>query len=128
MSRASTCGEDAETLRRSRAGFYPADRPDLLDRYVADALRAGTLAAEGHRVVGAYAMDARITRLNMPVLLIGADHDPYAYPQLERLHARPAARRHGGDRGWHGPAARRLARSSFAEAVAAFLERALVDG
>jgi pimeloyl-ACP methyl ester carboxylesterase len=88
-------GEDAESLRRSRAGFYPADRPGLLDRYVADALRAGPLARLGHHVVGAYQMDDKPTRLTMPVLLIGADRDPYAYPQLARFqrvlpHARTA--------------------------------------
>jgi pimeloyl-ACP methyl ester carboxylesterase len=78
-------GEDAESLRRSRVGFYPADRPDLLDRYVADALRAGPLARLGHEVVAAYHMDDKPARLTMPVLLIGADRDPYAYPELARL-------------------------------------------
>ncbi|MBV9006212.1 MAG: alpha/beta fold hydrolase [Solirubrobacterales bacterium] len=77
--------QDADGLRRSRAGFYPPDRPDLLDRYVADALRAGSLARLGHHVVGAYAMDGKLAALEMPVLLIGADRDPYAYPQLERM-------------------------------------------
>jgi pimeloyl-ACP methyl ester carboxylesterase len=77
--------EDADGLSRSRAWFYPHDRPDLLDRYVADALRAGPLARLGHTVVGAFEMDGKISRLTMPVLLIGADHDPFAYPQLERM-------------------------------------------
>jgi pimeloyl-ACP methyl ester carboxylesterase len=76
-------GEDAETLRASRAGVYPRDRPDLLDRYVADALRAGPLARLGHHVVANYNMD--VSRLEMPVLLIGANADPYAFPQLERM-------------------------------------------
>lgn len=80
-------GEDAASLRRSREGFYPPDRPELLDRYAADALRAGPLAQAGHRVVGAYAMEGRLDRLTMPVLLIGADADPYAHPQLARLGA-----------------------------------------
>jgi pimeloyl-ACP methyl ester carboxylesterase len=80
-------GEDADALRASRAGFYPAERPDLLDRYVVDALRAGSLRRQGHHVVGAYEMDEPITRLTMPVLLIGADRDPYAFAQLERLEA-----------------------------------------
>jgi len=78
--------EDADGLRRSRAGLYPRDRPDLLDRYVADALRAGPLARAGHGVVSEYPMEDRLHRLMMPVLLIGADEDPFAYPQLERLH------------------------------------------
>jgi pimeloyl-ACP methyl ester carboxylesterase len=78
-------GEDADSLRRSRAGFYPADRPDLLDRCVADALRAGPLARQGHGAVASYQMDDEPPGLTMPLLLIGADRDPYAYPQLERL-------------------------------------------
>jgi pimeloyl-ACP methyl ester carboxylesterase len=78
-------GDDAESLRRSRAGFYPADRAELLDRYVADALRAGPLARQGHHIVGSYQMDQKLARLNMPVLLIGADSDPFAFPQLERM-------------------------------------------
>jgi pimeloyl-ACP methyl ester carboxylesterase len=79
--------EDAAGLRRSRAGFYPAERPDLLDRYVADALAAGSLRLGGHRAVGAYEMDDAITALGMPTLLIGATADPYAHPQLARLAA-----------------------------------------
>ena len=78
-------GEEADELRRSRAGFYPADRPDLLDRYVADALRAGPLARAGHHIVGAYEMDGKLERLTMPVLLIGATEDSFAHPQLARL-------------------------------------------
>jgi pimeloyl-ACP methyl ester carboxylesterase len=115
--------EEAEGLRRSRAGFYPAERPDLLDRYVADALRAGPLARLGHRAVGAYQMDGRLERLGMPVLLIGADRDPYAFPQLERLGAAlPASEKvviKGGmvplPDGWP---------TQFAGTVADFLERA----
>jgi pimeloyl-ACP methyl ester carboxylesterase len=77
--------QDADGLRHSRAGFYPPDRPELLDRYVADGLRAGPLARIGHHVVGSYAMDGKLDRFEMPVLLIGADQDPYAYPHLDRM-------------------------------------------
>jgi pimeloyl-ACP methyl ester carboxylesterase len=77
--------EDAEGLRRSRAGFYPAERPDLLDRYVSDALKAGPLAQMGHRAVGSYEMDRALAGLEMPTLLIGATEDPFAHPQLAAL-------------------------------------------
>jgi pimeloyl-ACP methyl ester carboxylesterase len=84
--------DDAEGLRRSRAGFYPTDRPDLLDRYVADALAAGPLRLDGHHAVGAYEMEDAIGALTMPTLLIGATDDPYAHPQLARMAAAlPAA-------------------------------------
>jgi pimeloyl-ACP methyl ester carboxylesterase len=115
-------GEDAETLRASRADFYPADRPELLDRYVTDALRAGPLARLGHHVVASYNMD--VSRLEMPVLLIGADGDPYAFPQLERMsvavaHAERAVISGGMvplPDGWP---------QEFASAVAGFLDRTL---
>ncbi|MGH2872832.1 MAG: alpha/beta fold hydrolase, partial [Solirubrobacteraceae bacterium] len=80
-------GDDAGSLRRSRAGFYPADQPELLDRYVADAIRAGPLARRGHHVVGSYEMDGKLASLPDAVLLIGADADPYAFGQLERMRA-----------------------------------------
>lgn len=119
-------GEDAEALRASRAGFYPTDRPDLLDRYVGDALRAGPMGRIGHDVVGAYEMDDKLERLHMPVLLIGADRDPYAYPQLERFaaalpHAESTVIAGGMvplPDGWP---------DQFAEAVADFLDRRLPD-
>ena len=37
-----------------------ADRPDLLERFMIDALKAGHRAAEGHRVVGRYVMEPRL--------------------------------------------------------------------
>ena len=80
-------GEDAESLRRSRSDLYPDDRPDLLERYVEDALRAGPMARAGHHVVASYEMEHALEKLTMPVLLIAATEDPYAYPQLGRLRA-----------------------------------------
>ena len=72
---------------RTRAGFYPEGRVDLLEAFLIDALKAGPRAAEGHQVVARYDMEATVTRLRCPVLLLGATEDPYAYPALERLHA-----------------------------------------
>jgi pimeloyl-ACP methyl ester carboxylesterase len=77
-------GDDADSLRASRAGFYPGDRSDLLDRYVSDALNAGALARAGHHVVASYEMEHALDKLTMPVLLVGATADPYAHPQLAR--------------------------------------------
>ena len=72
-------------LWRVRAGFYPDGAIDLLERFVADALKAGPLAAEGHRVVARYDAQSALPRVACPVLLIGATADPYAYPTLARL-------------------------------------------
>jgi pimeloyl-ACP methyl ester carboxylesterase len=72
-------------LWRTRAAFYPEGNIDLLERYIVDALKAGPLAAEGHRVVARYDIQAAASRIRCPVLLIGATADPYSYPVLARL-------------------------------------------
>jgi len=74
-----------EGLRAGRCGFYPPDRPDLLDRFVADALRSGPNTLAGHTAVGRYRMETRVGAVAAPTLLVGATDDPFAYPQLARL-------------------------------------------
>lgn len=74
-------------LWRVRAGFYPPGQIELLERFMIDALRAGPLAAEGHRVVARYEVEQAVARVRCPVLLIGASADPFAYPNLARLRA-----------------------------------------
>jgi pimeloyl-ACP methyl ester carboxylesterase len=81
-------------LWRGRQHFYPEGDVDLLERFVADALRAGPRAAQGHLTVNRYHMEERIGRLACPTLLIGATADPHAYPAVPRLaQALPHARR-----------------------------------
>src|SRR5262249_43229352 len=41
-------GTHLAALWQGRQAFYPKDRPDLLTRFVADALRAGEKLVEGH--------------------------------------------------------------------------------
>ena len=82
----SADGDHVLELWRRRAPFYPADT-DLLERFLVDCLRAGDLAAEGHRVVARYPSEERLPLLACPVLLIAATADPYAYPSLARLQA-----------------------------------------
>jgi pimeloyl-ACP methyl ester carboxylesterase len=80
-------GSHVLELWRTRAGFYPEGRVDLLEAFLIDALKAGPRAAEGHQVVARYDMQAAAKRLRCPVLLIGASEDPYAYPALEPMRA-----------------------------------------
>jgi pimeloyl-ACP methyl ester carboxylesterase len=80
-------GSHVAELWRIRAAFYPEDRVDLLDGFLIDALKAGPRAAEGHQIVARYDMEAAVTRLRCPVLLLGATDDPYAYPGLARMQA-----------------------------------------
>jgi hypothetical protein len=50
--------------------LYPEGRIDLLERFIVDALEAGTRAAEGHRVVDRYEVDKRLPALRCPALII----------------------------------------------------------
>ncbi len=70
-----------------RQPFYPKGRPDLLERLVIDALKAGPRAAEGHRVVGRYVMEPRLARVRCPTLVIAPTADPHAYPHASKVAA-----------------------------------------
>jgi len=81
-------GSHLSELWRRRAAFYPAGRPDVLTRFVRDALVVADSLEAGHRAVGAYRMEHRLPLVEVPVLLVGAAADPYAYPHLPELSAR----------------------------------------
>lgn len=74
-------------LWSQRQPYYPAGDTGLLDRYIVDAIRAGSMATEGHRVVNRYGMEDRITAVRAPTLVIGATNDPHAYPATQRIAA-----------------------------------------
>lgn len=75
-------GEHLAALWRGRSEFYPADRPDLLDRFVADALRAVD-PAEGHRAVTDWDMESVLPTLRRRAVTL-VDHvaDPHAHPYV----------------------------------------------
>ena len=73
-------------LWRLRQPYYPAGRPDLLDRFVRDALAVD--AAEGHRACGRYVMEDRAGLVTAPVLLLGASADPFGMRALPVLRER----------------------------------------
>ncbi|MFI0445531.1 alpha/beta fold hydrolase [Actinomadura sp. 6N118] len=70
-----------------RRPYYPAGRPDLLNRFVRDALAPGVDPAEGHKACARYVMEDRIPLVTAPVLVIGAEADPFALPDVARLQA-----------------------------------------
>lgn len=72
-------------LWRFRQPYYPAGRPELLERFVRDALAPGVDPAEGHRACARYRMKDRAGLVTAPVLLIGATADPFAFPNLAIL-------------------------------------------
>jgi pimeloyl-ACP methyl ester carboxylesterase len=86
-------GDHLVELWRRRRGFYPPGRPDLLTRFVRDALVLGADVEKGHEACGRYRMEDRIGLVRCPVLCLGASADPYAFGDLEPLSSRiPGAR------------------------------------
>jgi len=79
-------GSHLAELWRGRMAFYPAGRPDLLNAFVLDALKAGPRAAVGHAAVRSYVMERQLPRIQAPTLLIAGTGD-LAYPDLPRLAA-----------------------------------------
>lgn len=77
-------GSHLTTLWQRRQRFYPEDRPDLLQRFVADALRA-TEPEAGHLAVARYVMEDRVALITADVLLIGHEDDPYSFPELPAM-------------------------------------------
>ncbi|HEX5120139.1 MAG TPA: alpha/beta hydrolase [Pseudonocardiaceae bacterium] len=80
-------GSHLLTLWGKRAAFYPEPATALLDRFLHDALTPGLDPAEGHRAVARYVVEERIGLVRAPVLLLGADADPFARPNIEPVRA-----------------------------------------
>jgi pimeloyl-ACP methyl ester carboxylesterase len=72
-------------LWQMRQPFYPPDDAELLQRFVLDALKAGRLAGEGHRVVNRYVMEARLPLVRCPTLVISPAADPHAQPVAAKV-------------------------------------------
>jgi pimeloyl-ACP methyl ester carboxylesterase len=68
-----------------RQPFYPAGDIDLLQRFMIDALRAGPMAAEGHRVVNRYRMEDRLGLIRCPTLVVAPTCDPHVHPVAPRV-------------------------------------------
>lgn len=75
-------GSHLVALWAGRAPFYPARRPDLLVRFVADALLVKDPAA-GHRAVTHWDMTSCLPALNtVPTTLVDHVDDPHAHPNI----------------------------------------------
>lgn len=86
--------DDAETaedgshlvdLWQQRLPYYPDGRPDLLDRFIRDALAPGVDPAEGHRACERYEMEERIGLVRCPVLVLKPSKDPFAIPAVPQV-------------------------------------------
>ena len=80
-------GSYAKGLSVGRAAFYPTDRSDLLQRFVADALLVAD-PTTGHRAVGRWRMEDVLPALGqLPVTLVDHQADPFAHPHIARWSA-----------------------------------------
>lgn len=78
-------GTHLAALWQRRQGFYPPRRPELLEAFVRDALKASGSPEDGHRAVAAYRMEERIHLVTQPTLLIRATDDPFASSHTAEL-------------------------------------------
>ncbi|XVQ09796.1 alpha/beta fold hydrolase [Spirillospora sp. CA-255316] len=78
-------GAHLAELWRRRQPYYPPGRPDLLSRFVRDALALGDDVEKGHEAVGRYRMEDRIGLVRCPVLCLGASADPFVFADLRIL-------------------------------------------
>lgn len=76
-------GSHLTTLWAQRAPYYPEGGVDLLNRYLRDCLAPGVDPLEGHLACARYVMEDRIDLVKAPVLILGAEADPFAFPDLE---------------------------------------------
>lgn len=79
-------GSHLQELWQMRAEFYPPDI-QLLERFMIDCLKAGDLAAEGHRIVARYPIEERVGLVTCPTLIIAPTADVHAYPLTPALEA-----------------------------------------
>jgi len=78
-------GSHLTELWQKRMPFYPKNRPDLLTRFVIDALKVGDRAEEGHQAVSEYRMEDRVPLIKAPTLVIAGTEDPFSYPSMMPL-------------------------------------------
>lgn len=78
-------GGHLTTLWAKRYPLYPKGRPDILDRFIRDALAPGVVPAEGHLACARYVMEDRVDLVTAPVLLLANTADPVSYPHTAKV-------------------------------------------
>ncbi|KKL92457.1 hypothetical protein LCGC14_1884510, partial [marine sediment metagenome] len=78
-------GAHLAELWQRRMPFYPKDRPDLLARFVMDALKVFDRIEEGHRAVNRYKMEKKVPLIQAPTLVLAGTDDPFSYPRMKPL-------------------------------------------
>ncbi|UCF83678.1 MAG: alpha/beta hydrolase [Desulfobacteraceae bacterium] len=78
-------GSHLTELWQRRMPFYPKNRPDLLTRFVIDALKVGDRAEEGHQAVNEYRMEKKVPLIKAPTLVVAGTEDPFSFPRMKPL-------------------------------------------
>jgi len=81
----SADGSHLLELWNRRLAFYPKDRPDLISRFVLDALKVADHMEEGHRAVNAYRMEEKTPLIKAPTLVLAGTGDPFSHPRMGPL-------------------------------------------
>lgn len=114
-------------LWQRRAPFYPAQRPELLQAFVQDALAVLGHVEQGHAVVTRYRMDLRIGAVTQPTLVLRAARDPFAAPHAATLAAHLPHARLVSIADGMVPLPEQLP-DAFCDAIEAFLDERQVRG
>jgi len=78
-------GSHLTELWQRRMPFYPKSRPDLLRRFVLDALKVWEDVEAGHRAVNRYRMEERAPLIQAPALVLAGTDDPFSFPRMNPL-------------------------------------------
>ena len=78
-------GSHLTELWQKRMPFYPKNRPDILTRFVIDALKVGDRAEEGHQAVNVYRMEEKVPLIKSPTLVVAGTEDPFSFPRMGPL-------------------------------------------
>jgi pimeloyl-ACP methyl ester carboxylesterase len=78
-------GAHLTELWQRRMSFYPQDRPELLTRFVLDALKVWGRLEEGHRAVNTYKMEDKAHLVRAATLIVAGAEDPFSFPRMKPL-------------------------------------------
>jgi pimeloyl-ACP methyl ester carboxylesterase len=78
-------GSHLTELWQRRMPFYPRSRPDLLRRFVLDALKVWEDVEAMHRAVNKYRMEERVPLVKAPTLVLAGTDDPFSFPRMKPL-------------------------------------------
>ncbi|MBW1691351.1 MAG: alpha/beta hydrolase [Deltaproteobacteria bacterium] len=78
-------GTHLTELWQKRMAFYPENRPDLLKRFIIDAIKVLERVEEGHRAVSRYKMEEKVDLIKAPTLVLGGTDDPFSFPRMRPL-------------------------------------------